>query len=1163
MDRRTFLKNSSLAVFSVGAGSRLRRGRGGLRLMAAEAPTGDPNPNWADPEFKAKFKASSSYGDPPGGYAAENVSGDNLFTGWEADQQSIGAWLQIDFPESRQVSELLILAQPLPRDIIGQDVYSMTYSRLALLEPPRKLTCTFSDHTSMHIELGEHRYFEIITLPKPVETSFVRLTVDGVWTKPGGKETGLAKLRIHPHVHPCTFDIDVYKQYDVHDGVPVQSATLHLTNPGNEIQGAQLLISQAGKEVMRFPLPLVPARSLTPHDVWIPAPFKPTTVDFELVAGDTLLGPKRSLRVEAYQTYFDNGRFGLHCTCHNDLGWLNTQAKTADFRSSDIILPALKLLRQYPEFVYTMESTTYLMEFLERHPELREEMAERMRERRFRWGASYVQCQEVHVGPEKLVRQFYLGRLWLKTTFPAVDTSFYFKTDPPSMTLQMPQILSKAGVKYVIQGRMPFGYYNWQAPDGSEVFVYAQHYVDPMRLLDPLDNRGWLRFADQRQAYYQALQLPPQFMYDYTSDYLPPQPALPPYASEQNQAMKRFATAWNDHFQSQPERQIHPPEITFVSAEGFLDDFTKLPLDITTLRGDWPFAWAYYDEPGNREALLAGRIAHNELLAAERLYAGLGLATGFSNYPVKTFAEGWQANCWPDHGWGGNQGLLTDAVYHKSYFKSKEISQKLLSAGGGRLLAGVKRNKPSQIPVVVFNSLSWRRTDLVQCEVKFPSGWGGAELHDETGRHIDLEIVSAKSTGDPVTLVFLAEAVPSVGYRTYYLEQAAASVYAIVNKGNTFENSFFHVALGKAGLKSVYDKQQKWEVLRTDKFEGGEVLQFTAPGLAWEDPEIVTMANFDRTGNHPFPVGNSIRTAVRTTAVREAAFKNFKLLETFHLYHGLPRLDVETEILGWDGQKGRELRVVFPINLDDARLSYEVPFGTVGIDKDELDFTQLPPDVDAQFAPSIYGGDAPLRFREAVNWIDASSCGYQEAGCLAAADSTVHLFQDETTAPVSYPLLQHVLLSTRKSLAWNPEYWFTQAGDHRYRSALMPHQGDWRLRYREAIAFNYPLIAFVGEQQQIQSGELLPVEQSFLKIEPCNLILTAMKKSEDGNQVVVRFYEAEGCQTDARLQLPRAIRSAWRTSLIEDNQVSITPNDDGSLSLKIQPWEIATLKLAV
>jgi hypothetical protein len=89
------------------------------------------------------------------------------------------------------------------------------------------------------------------------------------------------------------------------------------------------------------------------------------------------------------------------------------------------------------------------MEFLERHPEKRAEIYQRMRENRFAWGASYVQCQEVHVGPEKLVRQFYYGRRWLRQNFPGVDTRTYFKTDPPSLTLQMPQILRKAGVKYL------------------------------------------------------------------------------------------------------------------------------------------------------------------------------------------------------------------------------------------------------------------------------------------------------------------------------------------------------------------------------------------------------------------------------------------------------------------------------------------------------------------------------------------------------------------------------------------------------------------------------------------------------------------------------------------------------------------------------------------
>ena len=283
--------------------------------------------------------------------------------------------------------------------------------------------------------------------------------------------------------------------------------------------------------------------------------------------------------------------------------------------------------------------------------------------------------------------------------------------------------------------------------------------------------------------------------------------------------------------------------------------------------------------------------------------------------------------------------------------------------------------------------------------------------------------------------------------------------------------------------------------------------------------------------------------------------------EAFHFHHDLDRVDIDLEILNWDGQKDRELRVAFPINLDTAQLSYEVPFGTVEMGKDEIDFTLLPPDPDTAFRADIYGGDHPLAFREAINWIDASSPLYLGRGCMAASDSTVHLFQDESGHPVSYPLLQHVLLSTRKSLAWNPEYWYTQQGDHRYRMALLPHAGDWRWRYRHAIGFNYRLTAFVGSEEAARQGTQ-PSEAEFLNIEPSNLVITAMKKSEDDNRIVLRFYEAEGTEGYARIRFARPVKQAWRTNLIEDDEEPLSPLGDGSLQIAVKPWEIVTLKIS-
>jgi alpha-mannosidase len=1161
MDRRDFLQSAfASALFrsfpAIGTAS---------RLIGAELQPVEENTNWASVAAKASVQASSHVADPPWGYPPANAIGDDLMNAWEADGQASDAWIEIGFPETRPVSEVWILPKALPRDILGQDVYTLAYSRVQWFQAPRHIRIGFADGTSVDAELRQADYFQIITLPQTRQTSTVRITIEDVWPKSGGKETGIGKIRIFPRKHPISFEIDTYKMYDADGEQALQAATLHLVNPGKEIKSGQLVVSLRGTVLRRIPLSAIPSSAVTLQDVWIPAPFEDSEMEFRVDSPAAQFCCNRTLLVPTYHpTYFDGGTFSLNCTCHNDLGWLNTQEKTADFRSSDIILPALSLLKEYPGFLYSMECTAYLMEFLSRHPELRDEMVANMQSRRFTWGASYVECQEVHVGPEKLVRQFYFGRLWLKNTFPGIDTSFYVKTDPPSMTLQMPQILAKAGVKYCIQGRLPYGFYNWVGPDGSSVLVYGYHYVDPMRLLDPKDNHGWLRYAEQREEYYRQHELPRKFIYDYTSDYLPPQPSLPPYVRQQNEAMGRFAAVWNQHFSGESSRQIHPPKMQFTAPEQFLEEFSQSPLDITTLSGDWPFPWAYYDEPSNREALLLGRTAHNQLLAAECIYAALGLNQGFQNYPTQKFEDAWKADVWPDHGWGGNHGLLTDQVYHEYYARSKTLSDQILGGVGSEMASRAAKTADNQIPMVVFNPLSWERTDLVECQFRTPPGWANLTLRDSTGKETPYEVSEGNLRAPTTTLLFLAEAVPPVGYKTYYLTSSsmpAPSPSPLT--GDVVENQFYRLTFGAGGIKSLYDKRLQWEVLRTEKFDGGEVLQFTAPGQAWEDPEIVTVENFDKTSNHAFPFKRFSKTALRTTAVREAQFKDFTLRESFHLYEQLDRVDMEVEILNWNGTRERELRVVFPINLDEARLSYEVPFGTVEIGKNELDFSLLPPDNDTQFTPAIYGGKHPLSFREAINWIDASSPDYLSSGCLAASDMTVHLFRDETANPVSYPMLQHVLLSVRKSLAWNPEYWFTQPGDHRYRMSLLPHRGNWRLRYREAIGFNHQLVAFVADATAHAAAAALPESARYLRLDPPNLILTAMKKSENSDFVTIRFYEAEGFDCTARVQLSKSIREAWRTNLIEENEEAIKPVDDGTVKLAIRPWEIVTIKVSV
>ena len=72
-----------------------------------------------------------------------------------------------------------------------------------------------------------------------------------------------------------------------------------------------------------------------------------------------------------------------------------------------------------------------------------------------------------------------------------------------------------------------------------------------------------------------------------------------------------------------------------------------------------------------------------------------------------------------------------------------------------------------------------------------------------------------------------------------------------------------------------------------------------------------------------------------------------------------------------------------------------------------------------------------------------------------------------------------------------------------------------------------------------------------------------MKKSEEDDRIVLRFYETEGDRSTARVKLSAPAPQASRSSLIEEDEEAIKPLPDGSIELAVGPWEIVTLKIAI
>jgi alpha-mannosidase len=88
----------------------------------------------------------------------------------------------------------------------------------------------------------------------------------------------------------------------------------------------------------------------------------------------------------------------------------------------------------------------------------------------------------------------------------------------------------------------------------------------------------------------------------------------------------------------------------------------------------------------------------------------------------------------------------------------------------------------------------------------------------------------------------------------------------------------------------------------------------------------------------------------------------------------------------------------------------------------------------------------------------------------------------------------------------------------------------------------------------------LPAEHSFVQIGPDNVVLTAFKKAEDENSLILRFYEWEGRESDVTVQLPGRAQSAEETDLME-RPIGNLSMHAGAVTVRTKPYEIKTIKV--
>lgn len=836
------------------------------------------------------------------------------------------------------------------------------------------------------------------------------------------------------------------------------------------------------------------------------------------------------------------GKILIMASSHQDIAWMDSPQACVEDRDNLLITPALMILEDNPLYYNDMEDILMLREYLNRHPEKKDLIYDLTREGRLTWGASYMQPYEEMYFGEPLIRQFYLGRKWFKKEFPGCDARIYWNVDVPGRTLQMPQILVKSGVDYMIISRHERGLFNWLSPNGSKILTYSPgHYYND--------------YVNLKKGFFETV----SHLSDLTGfwdQYYTKATANPvmPVLSDADMAVPDSYFDYIDTWNSLKDSTVRLPELVHSTAEKFMDEAVATGAAFPTIQGERPAVWLYIHGPSHYEALKAGRSSGRLLPAAEKMASIRSiLAENWNLYPQDKLTKAWESAIYPDHGWGGKHGDITDQTFLDHFREADRVANAVINESTEDI-AGQIGHTVKGIPLVIFNSLSWERTDPVEIRLNIPDrSLKGMSLLDESGKAVVFQVtgpVEYFPSGylKSLSITFIAERIPSLGYQTYYVSAGKKPVSAerAAPCTDIIETEFFKIKFGTGGIESLFDKELQKEILNTDQFRAGELFSMRSVGNGageFSDIQQPDMEGFEKPGIGP--LWNTSESGPVRIILDGYAKMNHNLARvTWTIYPGLKRIDIKADLIDWDGTAYREFRLAFPVRLQNPEITYEVPFGMVRVGKDEL----------AQAAGERYTALCKdVHPRGINNWISASD---SDIGLTISSSVAVWDYVNMTNLATDATLLQPVLLASRQSChGEGPLY--HQKGNHSMEFSIFPHQPGWQNGYQKALQANEKLITVFNPVSK--SGKL-PVHFSFLSVDNPHSPVSTLKKSEDDDNLIIRLYDQEGRDKSVRINFFKNLSGAGHTNLIEEDE-KIIPTLEKGMTVKLGHHAIETFKI--
>lgn len=812
--------------------------------------------------------------------------------------------------------------------------------------------------------------------------------------------------------------------------------------------------------------------------------------------------------LKAFPASGGDGRLLVCGHSHIDTAWLWPLRETKR-KCGRTFSTILQLMESNPEFTFAQGQPQLYQYTKEHYPEVYAGIRKRIAEGR--WdpaGPAWVEMDCNLSGGEAIIRQFLYGNRFLEEEF-GVRNNVCWLPDAFGYAWSLPQILRGCEVDVFVTTKIdwsmitkfPYTTFEWEGIDGTRILA----------MMPPLNYNGNLIPKDCKQQWELIRQK------NILDEMV-------------------FSFGWGDGGGGPTQEMIENgrrlsniagiPKVRFGTITQFFNE------TLETIDHDRLPVWngELYLELHRACQITQARTKRfnrkMELLLREtECIAALASLEG-SAYPREKLETIWRdvlTNQFHDILPGSSVESLyreTDEIYRNAETRTRA----LFDQGWNRYESKVDV-RGEGTPVLLFNSLGWERSDPALL------AWEG----DEAPTVVDLEgnllpsQVSTDLSGE-VRLWLTPPAVPSIGHTVVRLsstKSGAKSGNSLKVSEKRMENDFFILELDAKGLlRRVYDKRRGREVL--ERGSRGNILQ-----LFHDHPHMHDAWDYDFNVDDNAWVWDDVRSIavketgpVRASIEIERRTEKSTLKQRIVLYASTPRIDFETEVDWWE--KHILLKAAFPVAVRSPRASYEIQFGVI-----ERATHESTPFDRARF-------EVPHH-----RWMDLSEGDY---GVAIAND-----------CKYGSDILGNTL---RLSLLRSPVHPDPKAdeGLHRFTYSLIPHSGDWRVgRVRHhAAELNAPTLA----RKTRNHGGSHPAKASWISCDAPNIFIETLKREEDGDRLVVRLFEAEGCRGRARLNFGFPIQSVHQSNLVERAERKLRCGRN-SVEIEFLPYQIQTLLIKV